>query len=116
MSFNQPFNYDPNTGTWGLELHKAPKEVFAQCGMKITVNPGFPTGETKAFYDCSEKSGMTNSTLEIRYFDNLSGYVSRVVFNLPALIKQLTEIMPEGTVKEETFCLANADRKVLGEL
>ena len=50
MSFNQPFNYDPQRCVWSLELHKAPKDVFAQCGIKITVDPGVPTGEKGAFY------------------------------------------------------------------
>ena len=48
MSFNQPFNYDPQSGRWNLELHKAPKDVLAQCGIKISVNPGYPTGEKGA--------------------------------------------------------------------
>ena len=63
MSFNQPFNYDPNSGRWNLELHKAPKDVFAQCGIKISVDPGYPTGEKGAYYQSEEPRGMQGASI-----------------------------------------------------
>jgi hypothetical protein len=109
MSFNQPFNYDPQRGVWYLELHKAPKDVFAQCGIKITVNPGVPTGETGAFYQTKEPAGVQGATIEIRQFDNLAGWTSAVVFDLSTFVEKLIEMMPKDKVKTDTFLLADRD-------
>lgn len=116
MSFNQPFSYDPNTGRWHLELHKAPKMLSAQCGLKISIDTGTPTGDTGAFYSAEDSPGLKNSKLEIRYFDNLSGYVSTAVFDLPTLISKLIEIMPKDKIYTDTYCLSDMDRKATGEL
>lgn len=115
-SFEKPLTYNPQTGLWSLELHKAPKLFSAQCGMKITFNPGTPTGETGAFYDTKQKSGMEGSKLEIRFFDNLSGWTSVVEFDFPTLMEKLIKMMPKGKVNHETFCLAERDRKEIGEI
>lgn len=109
MSFNQPFNYDPQSGRWNLELHKTPKDVLAQCGIKISVDPGYPTGEKGAYYQSKEPSGMQGGTIEIRCFDNLSGWTSGVVFDLNTFVEKLIEMMPEDKVKYETFLLAERD-------
>ena len=109
MSFNQPFSYDPNTGRWHLELHKAQKDVLAQCGVKITVDPGKPTGEKGAYYQSKEPSGMSGGSIEIRCFDNLAGWTSAVVFDLGTFIEKLIEMMPKDKVKVETFLLAERD-------
>ena len=109
MSFNQPFNYDHNTGRWYLELHKAPKDIFAQCGIKISIDPGTPTGEKGAYYQTKEPQGMTGATIEIRCFDNLAGWTSAVVFDLATVIEKLIEMMPKDKVKYKTLLLANSD-------
>lgn len=109
MSFNQPFNYDPQTGRWHLELHKAPKDVFAQCGVKITVDPGIPTGEKGAYYQSKEPQGMTGGSIEIRCFDNLAGWTSAVVFDLGAFVEKMIELMPKDKVRTDTFLLADRD-------
>ena len=109
MSFNQPFNYDPQRGVWSLELHKAPKDVFAQCGIKITVNPGVPTGESGAFYQTKEPAGLQGGNIEIRCFDNLAGWTSAVVFDLSTFVEKMIEMMPTDKVKCETFLLADRD-------
>lgn len=122
MSFNQPFSYDHTTGRWNLELHKANKDVFSQCGIKISVDPGIPTGEKGAFYQTKEPSGMFGSSIEIRCFDNLAGWTSAAIFDLPTLMEKLIEIMPKDKVKLDTFLLAERDlafiesRKQKGEL
>lgn len=116
ITFDKPFEYNPITGKWSLELHKAPKLFSAQAGFKITIDVGSPTGETGAYYNSNEQAGMKNSILELRYFDNLAGYTSVVEFDLPVLIKKLIEIMPKENVRMETFTLANKDRKEVGEL
>jgi hypothetical protein len=81
MSFSQPYNYDPMTGRWYLEIQKTPKDIFSQCGIKITIDPGIPTGESGAFYKPDEKSGMMGANIEFRCFDNLAGWTSAVVFD-----------------------------------
>ena len=109
MSFNQPFNYDPNSGRWNLELHKAPKDVFAQCGIKISVDPGYPTGEKGAYYQSEEPRGMQGASIEIRCFDNLAGWTSAAIFDLGAFVEKMIEIMPKDKVKTYTFLLAERD-------
>lgn len=115
INFDKPFEYDPNTGKWTLELQKAPKLFCAQCGVKFTLDPGVPTGETGDFFKSNNKSGMEGSTLNIQAFDNLSGWTSVVSFDFPTLIEKLIELMPEGKVAKNTICLAEHDRKVSGE-
>jgi hypothetical protein len=109
MSFNQPFSYDPNTGRWHLELHKAPKDILAQCGVKITIDPGKPTGERGAYYQSKEPSGMAGGSIELRCFDNLSGWTSAVTFDFNTFVEKMIEIMPKDKVKCETFLLADRD-------
>lgn len=109
MDFNNPLSYDPNTGRWNLQLQKAPKDVFAQCGIKVTIDPGMPTGERGAFYQTKEPSGMMGSTIEIRCFDNLSGWTSAVAFDFATFVEKLIEMMPEDKVKMDTFLLAERD-------
>lgn len=109
MDFNKPFTYNPASGTWSLELHKAPKGTFAQCGVKITVDPGTPSGELAPFYQSKEPSGMVGSNIEIRCFDNLSSWTSVVTFDLPTFIEKMIELMPPDKVKFETFALSKRD-------
>ena len=108
-SFNKPFNYDHTGGRWSLEMQKAPKDVFAQCGVKFTLDPGFPTGEKAPFYQTSEPAGLAGTVLEIRCFDNLSGWTSAVSFDFPTLIEKLIEIMPKDKVHCDSFLLAERD-------
>lgn len=115
-TFEKPLTYNPQTGRWSLELHKAPKFFSAQCGVKVTVDAGTPTGEIGPFYEDDENKPMSGSILEVRYFDNLSGYTSIVEFDLPVLIKKLIEIMPPENVRTETFCLAAKDREEVHEI
>ena len=113
MSFNQPISYDPQTGRWNLEFHKAPKDVMAQCGIKISIDPGVPTGEKGAWYQTKEPSGLIGPTIEIRCFDNLSGWTSAAYFDLPTLMEKIIEIMPKDKMKVETFLLAERDLEYL---
>lgn len=115
-TFDKPFEYNPATGKWSLELHKAPKLFSAQAGFRVTVDVGTPTGDTGAYYKTDEQPALKNSVLELRYFDNLAGYTSVVEFDLPVLIQKLIEIMPKENVRMETYTLANKDRKEIGEL
>lgn len=116
FDFNKPFTYDPRSGRWSLELHKAPKDVFAQCGVKITVDPGTPSGEEAPFYQTQRPSGMMNGSIEIRCFDNLSGWTSVVNFDLASFVEKMIELMPKDKVKMETFVLAKKDVNVLNSL
>lgn len=109
MDFNKPIKYDPMTGRWNLELFKAPKDFFSQCGLKISIDPGIPTGEGGAFYQSKEPQGMQGGTIEFRCFDNLSGWTSAVVFDLATFMEKLIEIMPKDKIKYETFFLAERD-------
>lgn len=109
MELNKSFTYDPKTGRWHLELAKAQKDVFSQGGLKITIDPGFPTGDTAPIYQTKETSGLKNASLEIRAFDNLAGWVSVVNFDLSTLLEKLIEIMPQDKIKYETFLLAQRD-------
>ena len=109
MSFQNPFKYNQQTGCWDLELHKAPKDIYAQCGMKITVNPGIPTGEKGAYYQSKEPAGMKDATIEFRCFDNLGGWTSSVIFDFNAFIEKMISLMPPNKVRCETFILAERD-------
>lgn len=109
MSFEKPLNYDASTGRWSLELYKAPKDVLAQCGLKISVDPGYPTGERGAFYQTKEPQGVTGGSIEFRAFDNLAGWTSAVVFDLATFMEKLIEMMPKDKVKCETFLLSERD-------
>ena len=109
MNFDKPFRYDANSGKWSLELQKAPKGEFAQCGIKITIDPGFPTGEKGAFYQTKEPSGLMGSTVEVRCFDNLSSWTSAVTFDLATLFEKLIEVMPKNKMLDETFVLSESD-------
>lgn len=111
IQFNKPFEYDSNTGTWSLELQKAPKMFSAQCGVKFTFNPGYPTGESEEFYKSNSKSGLLGSTLEIRAFDNLSGWTSYIQVDFHTLLEKLIEIMPKDKIRYTTFVLASEDKK-----
>ena len=113
MNFNKPFNYDANTGKWSLELQKAPKGEFAQCGIKITIDPGIPTGEKGAFYQTKEPSGLMGGTIEIRCFDNLSSWTSSVTFDLATLFEKLIENFPKDKMAKETFVLSEHDIKAV---
>lgn len=109
MDFNKPFRYEPNSGRWSLELQKAPKGIFAQCGMKISIDPGIPTAEVGACYQTAEPCGLGGATVEIRCYDNLSSWTSVVTFDLPTLLEKLIEIMPKDKVMYETFTLSKRD-------
>jgi hypothetical protein len=109
MNFDKPFRYDVNSGKWSLELQKSPKGEFAQCGIKITIDPGFPTGEKGAFYQTKEPSGLMGSTVEIRCFDNLAGWTSAVIFDFNTFVEKMIEMMPKDKVKCETYLLAARD-------
>lgn len=109
MDFNKPFRYDASSGKWHLELHKAPKGEFSQCGMKITIDTGIPTGEKGAFYQTKEPSGLMGGSVEVRCFDNLSSWTSAVTFDMATLFEKLIELMPKDKVKTETFVLSEHD-------
>ena len=109
MSFRQPFNYDPKLGVWNLELHKAEKDTYSQSGVKITVDPGFATGEKGACYQTKEPSGLRGASIEIRCFDNLSGWTSAVNFSLDSFLENLIKLMPSDKVRTDTFVLAERD-------
>lgn len=108
-TFDKPFEYNPSTGRWTLELHKAPKDIYSQCGVKITLDPGIPTGEKGAFYQSKEPQGMTGGSIEIRCFDNLAGWTSAVIFDFNTFVEKLIEMMSKDKVKAETFLLADRD-------
>ena len=112
INFDKPFEYDPNSGKWTLELQKAPKLFCAQSGIKFTLDPGVPTGEIGDFFKSGMVSGMHGATLEVRAFDNLSGWTSVVVFDFQTLLEKLIELMPSDKVAKQTICLAEHDRKV----
>lgn len=116
MNFNKPFTYDPQKGIWSLELQKTPKDTYSQCGIKISINTGFPTAETGACYQSKEPCGLSGSWVEIRFFDILSGWTSVVNFDLPTLLQKLVEIMPKDKVKFDTFLLAQRDIENLNKI
>lgn len=105
--------YDPTRAQWSIELYKAPKDVNAQCGLRIMIDPGFPTGEKGCLYRPKDKAGLKGSKLVIRGWDNLSGWVSDVEFDLPELLNQLIKIMPKDKVKTATYVLGEKDNELL---
>lgn len=109
MDFNNPLKYDPINGRWSLELYKAPKDAMAQCGVKITIDPGIPTGEKGAFYQTKEPAGLAGTMIEVRCFDNLSGWTSAVAFDFATFFEKLIEVMPQDKIKHESFVLAERD-------
>lgn len=113
MDFNKPFTFDPKLGIWHLQLRKAQKDTLSECGLKITIDSGVPTGETAPIYQTKETSGLKGSKLEIRAFDNLAGWVSVVQFDLPTLLEKLVEIMPKDKMICDTYLLAQKDLEVM---
>jgi hypothetical protein len=113
MDFNKPFTFDPKLGRWHLQLRKAQKDTLSECGLKITIDSGAPTGETAPIYQTKETSGLKGSKLEIRAFDNLAGWVSVVQFDLPTLLEKLVEIMPKDKMICDTYLLAQKDLEVM---
>ena len=110
--YNYGFEYNSEYGIWEFNMPKAIKDVHAQAGLKIVIDPGFPTGETGPIYESKYRPGLIGPTVTIKGYDNISGWVSQVKFKLPELLEALIKIVPEEAVEKKTFILALNDLKI----
>ena len=77
--------------------------------MKIIIDPGYPTGYNGNLWSTKE-NGLSNPTITVKGYDNVSGWVSTVKFPLPQLLETLIKLVPNTETK--TFVLALNDLKL----
>lgn len=105
---SQPIEYDSQHGAWEFTMPKAYKGIPSQAGLKIVIDPGYPTGYNGNLWS-EEENGLSEPTITIKGYDNVSGWVSSAKFSIPQLLKALINLMPEGTVDTKTMTLALND-------
>ena len=113
--YNYGFEYNSEHGIWEFNMPKALKDVHAQAGLKIVIDPGYPTGETGPIYDSKYRPGLVGPNITIKGYDNISGWVSQARFKLPELLEALVKIVPKDSVELKTFILALNDLKLKEE-
>lgn len=109
--FQQPLEYHPETGSWQFNLPKAYKDIHSQAGIQIIIDPGLPTGGKGKLYKKDNDCGLENSTITIKGYDNVSGWVSSAKFKLPQLLDALIKLLPKDAVDTKTYILALNDLK-----
>lgn len=107
----QAIEYNSQYGIWDFNLPKAHKDIHSQAGLKITINPGIPTGDTGPIYDSKYRAGLVGSTITFKGYDNISGWSSHVTFSLPSLLEALIKLVPKEAIDAKTFILALNDLK-----
>ena len=101
--------YNSKNGSWELTFPKSFKDVHSQGGWKIIIDPGYPTGYTGNLWSAKE-NGLSNPTITVKGYDNVSGWVSTAKFQLPQLLEALIKLVPNTETK--TFVLALNDLKL----
>ena len=109
---SNPIEYNPKNGSWELTFPKSFKDVHSQGGIKIIIDPGYPTGYNGNLWSTKE-NGLSNPTITVKGYDNVSGWVSTVKFHLPQLLEALIKLVPNTETK--TFVLALNDLKLKEE-
>lgn len=107
--FQQPLQYNPINGTWEFNLPKAYKDIHSQAGLQIIIDPGIPTGGMGEIYKKDSDKGLIGSSIMVKGYDNISGWVSYAKFSLPELIEALTKLLPSQSVDTKTYILALTD-------
>lgn len=110
--YNLGFEYNSEYGVWEFNMPKAIKDVHAQAGLKIVIDPGYPTGESGPIYDSKYRSGLLGPTVTIKGYDNISGWVSQARFKLSELLEALIKVVPKEAVETSTYILALNDLKI----
>lgn len=100
--------YNPKNGSWEFTFPKSFKDIHSQGGLKIIIDPGYPTGYNGNLWETKE-NGLSNSTITVKGYDNVSGWVSTTKFSIPQLLAALIKLVPEGSVDTKTMVLALND-------
>ena len=108
---SQPLEYDSQHGAWEFNMPKTFKGIHSQAVLKVVIDPGYATGETGPIYTKNNQCGLTTPTITVKGYDNVSGWVSQVKFNLPELLEALIKLMPKDAYDAKTFILALNDLK-----
>lgn len=103
--------YNPQNGSWELTFPKAFKNIHAQAGLKIIIDPGYPTGYSGNLWEENE-NGLSNSKIIFKGYDNISGWVSTAKFSIPQLLEALIKLVPNESVDTKTMIIALNDLSI----
>lgn len=104
----KPLEYNSQNGSWEFTFPKTFKDVYSQAGLKIIIDPAYPTGYNGNLWS-TDKSGLSDPSITIKGYDNVSGWVSYAKFSLPQLLAALIKLVPKDAVETKTFILALND-------
>ena len=104
----QPIEYNSQNGSWEFTFPKTFKDVYSQAGLKVVIDPGYPTGYNGNLWTTKDNC-LSNPSITIKGYDNVSGWVSYVKFSLPQLLAALIKLVPKDAVDAKTFVLALND-------
>ena len=104
--------YNAKNGSWEFTFPKSFKDVHSQGGLKVIIDPGYPTGYNGNLWE-AKGNGLSNPTITFKGYDNVSGWVSTAKFPLPQLLEALIKLVPDTEVK--TMVLALNDLKLKEE-
>ena len=107
----QPLEYNPDYGSWEFTLPKTHKDIFSQAGLKIVIDPGYPTGYNGDLWS-TKNNGLSNPTISFRGYDNVSGWVSYAKFSLPQFLEALIKLVPKNAVETKTYNITLNDLKI----
>lgn len=100
--------YNSANGSWEFTFPKSFKDIHSQGGLKVIIDPGYPTGYNGNLWETKE-NGLSNPTITVKGYDNVSGWVSTAKFSIPQLLAALIKLVPEGSVDTKTMVLALND-------
>ena len=102
--------YNGKNGSWEFTFPKSFKDVHSQGGLKVIIDPGYPTGYNGNLWE-SKENGLSNPTVTIRGYDNVSGWVSYAKFPLPQLLDALIKLVPNVETKTMVLALNDLTQK-----
>ena len=66
--------YNSKNGSWELTFPKSFKDVHSQGGIKIIIDPGYPTGYNGNLWSTKE-NGLSNPTITVKCYDNVRKFL-----------------------------------------
>ena len=100
--------YNGQNGSWEFTFPKSFKDIHSQGGLKVIIDPGYPTGYNGNLWETKE-NGLSNPTITVKGYDNVSGWVSTAKFSIPQLLAALIKLVPDDSVDTKTMILALND-------